>query len=54
MHSSAQLLDYILQVSQKSWCDRALAGELVSAWKRACGLNFDNTAQGCSARLAAR
>ncbi|GEM_PF-5909435 len=42
----AQLLDYILQVSDKPWCDRALAGELLAAVETACRLRFDDTAQG--------
>ncbi|MCP5524927.1 MAG: hypothetical protein H7A46_25660 [Verrucomicrobiales bacterium] len=43
---SAQLLDYILQVSGKGWCDRALAGELLAAVQTACRLRFGTNAQG--------
>ena len=42
----AQLLDYLLQVSDKPWCDRALAGELLAAVETACRKRFGDTAQG--------
>ncbi len=42
----AQLLDYVLQVSDKPWCDRALAGELLAAIETACRRRFGNSAQG--------
>lgn len=42
----AQLLDYLLQVSDKPWCDRALAGELLAAVETACRKRFGETAQG--------
>lgn len=42
----AQLLDYILQVSDKPWCDRALAGELLAAVETACRKKFGTNAQG--------
>jgi len=44
--SPAQLLDIILQVSDKPWCDRALAGELLAAVETACRDHFDDSAQG--------
>lgn len=43
---SGQLLDFILQVSGKPWCDRALAGELLAAIETACERHFEETAQG--------
>lgn len=42
----AQLLDFILQVSKKPWCDRALAGELLAAIETASRVELDTTAQG--------
>jgi hypothetical protein len=44
--TSARLLDFIFQVSRKPWCDRALAGEVLSALERACRIRFRNNAQG--------
>jgi hypothetical protein len=44
--SPAQLLDIVLQVSDKPWCDRGLAGELLAAVETACRDHFDDTAQG--------
>lgn len=44
--SPAQLLDIVLQVSDKPWCDRALAGELLAAIETACREHFGDTAQG--------
>jgi hypothetical protein len=41
-----RLLDFILQVSDKPWCDRALAGELLAAIETACWDQFRDTAQG--------
>lgn len=43
---AASVLDWILQVSLKSWCDRALLGELAMAIETACIEWFDDTAQG--------
>jgi hypothetical protein len=43
--SPAQVLDWILQVSSKPWCDRALLGELVAAIETACNEWFDTVAQ---------
>jgi len=43
--SPAEVLDWILQVSGKPWCDRALLGELVAAIETACHEWFDDVAQ---------
>ena len=42
----AQLLDTVFQVSRKTWCDRALAGELLAAVQEACRAQFGKSAQG--------
>ena len=44
--NAAHLLDIILQVSDKPWCDRALAGELLAAVETACEEHFRDNAQG--------
>lgn len=41
-----RLLDRVLQVSRKLWCDRELAGELLAAVETVCRLRFDSAAQG--------
>ena len=43
---AGHLLDIVLQVSGKPWCDRALAGELLAAVETACEEHFDENAQG--------
>ena len=43
--SPAEVRDWILQVSGKPCCDRALLGELVAAIETACNEWFDTVAQ---------
>lgn len=44
--TAARLLDAVLQVSRKPWCDRTLAGELLAAVDSACRMHFGKTTQG--------
>ena len=42
----ADVLDKLLQVSRKPWCDRAMVGEVLAALETACREWFDEEAQG--------
>ena len=41
----ARLLHLVLHVSNKPWCDRALAGEILAALETACRTDLGRTAQ---------
>lgn len=44
--SSAALLDWLLQVKSKGWCDHALIGEILDVLESACERRFNDTLQG--------
>jgi hypothetical protein len=43
-HDPAWLLHFLLHVSRKTWCDRALAGEILAALDTACRSEFGREA----------
>lgn len=53
--SASQVLDFILQIAGKTWCDDSLLMEVIHAIEHACDRVFDNQAQGvlcpCGTRM---
>ena len=43
-HDPAWLLHFLLHISRKPWCDRALAGEILAALDTACRSEFGREA----------